>query len=477
MMDQRSAQALIRFGLGRRGNEPVPADPVAWLTQQITAPDPASFPGQPTTLEVMAAIREQREIERQEREAEAKLAQATPPGVMPPPAPPPVIRPSTLPPGANVTMAAQPAAPPREPRPAQKLFRPDLTAQINWAIDTDAPFRERLVWFWANHFTVSIRQGGTAPLVGPFIREAIRPYVTGHFTDMVLAVMRHPAMLMYLDQEGSVGPDSPAGVRQRRGLNENLARECMELHTVTPAAGYTQADVTEFARILTGWSIEFKADPLGFCFRPNAHEPGVKRLMGHDFPPGEDGGIMALRYLAEHPSTHTAIATSLVRHFVADEPPPDAVHRIAGVLRDTNANLGAAAIALIHLPEAWQPLTKLRSPFDYVIAAMRAVDLPPDKRGDLFGACAGLGQPVCNAPLPNGWPDRAADWAAPESLLRRADWAYGLAGRAAELDPGAVAETTLGPLIRPTTTETVHRAGSRRDGLTLLLASAEFMRR
>jgi uncharacterized protein (DUF1800 family) len=266
-------------------------------------------------------------------------------------------------------------------------------------------------------------------------------------------------------------------VRQHRGLNENLARECMELHTVTPAAGYTQEDVTEFARILTGWSVEMRTDPLGFNFRPNAHEPGIKRLMGQEFPPGEEGGILALRYLAEHPGTHLALATAMVRHFVADDPPPPAVHRIADVLQQTRGNLGAAAIALVYLPQAWAPLTKLRSPFDYVIAALRAIDLPADKRGDLFGAFAVLGQPLCNAPLPNGWPDRAADWAAPESLLRRADWAYGLAGRAGDLDPAALAEAALGPLIRPATIEAVHRAGSRRDGLTLLLASAEFMRR
>jgi uncharacterized protein (DUF1800 family) len=409
-------------------------------------------------MAALIAIREQREIERQEQIAEALLAKETNAAA---PAPPP-----PAPPG-----------PPRETRPANKLFRADSAAQIDWAVQTDAPYRERLVWFWTNHFTVSLRQGGTGPLIGPFMREAIRPHVTGRFSDMVLAVMRHPAMLMYLDQEGSVGPNSPAGVRQNRGLNENLARECMELHTVTPAAGYTQTDVTEFARVLTGWTTEFKGDMPGFVFRPGAHEPGTKTVMGQTYAPGEDSGIQALHFLATHPATYTALATDLVRHFVADDPPPAAVARIKAVLTETQGHLGAAAIALVHLPEAWQPLTKLRSPFDYVIAALRAVDLPAEKRGDVMGALNALGQPFWNAPLPNGWPDRAVDWAAPESLLRRADWAYGLAGRAGDVDPAVFGQAALGPLLRSATLEAVHHAGSRRDGLTLVLASAEFMRR
>jgi len=213
-MDQSSAHALIRFGLGRRGAEALPPDPIAWLTQQIIGPDLATFPAQPTTVAALIAIREQREIERQERLAEAqRVAQE---GTLKPNAAP---LPTAITPGVPLA--------PKETRPAQKLFRADAAAQIDWLMQTDSPFRERLVWFWTNHFTVSLRQGGTGPLIGPFMREAIRPHVAGRFSEMVLAVMRHPAMLMYLDQEGSVGPNSPAGVRQHRGLNENLARECM----------------------------------------------------------------------------------------------------------------------------------------------------------------------------------------------------------------------------------------------------------
>ena len=443
-MDTQAAQALIRFGLGRKGSEPVPANPAEWLAQQLRQPDPAVFPDQPATAQALVTLREQREADRMMRQDGAK-----PDGAKPDPG---------------------------QPRPVRQMFRADATAQVANAIDTDAPFRERLVWFWANHFTVSLRAGQVAAVAGCYIREVIRPHVTGRFTDLVLAVMRHPAMLMYLDQAGSVGPNSPAGLRGNRGLNENLARECMELHTVTPAAGYSQADVTEFAKILTGWSIQMQGDSPGFVFRPNAHEPGPKTLMGQGFPPGEEGGIMALRFLAEHPATYHALATRLVQHFVADAPPPDVVRRIQGVLHDTRGDLGAASMALIAQPEAWQPLTKLRSPQEYVVATLRTLDLPADKRGDPLGVMGGLGQPLWTAPLPNGWPDRAADWAAPESLLRRVDWAFGVAARS-QADPAALADAALGPLLPAATLDTIRRAGSRRDGLTLLLSSPEFMRR
>jgi uncharacterized protein (DUF1800 family) len=251
----------------------------------------------------------------------------------------------------------------------------------------------------------------------------------------------------------------------------------MELHTVSPAAGYTQTDVTNFARILTGWSVEADREPVGFVFRERAHEPGAWPVLGRSFPAGERGGVEALAFLANHPSTHRFLATQLVCHFVADDPPPDAVRRIEGVLRDTGGDLGAASAALVSLPQAWQPLTKLRDPQDYAVAVLRALDLPPDKRPDVVGTIGALGQPVWTAPLPNGWPDRAADWAAPESMMRRIDWSFSVAGRAGHLDPDQVAAASLGPLLRPATLEAMHRAGSRRDALTLLLASPEFQRR
>lgn len=422
---------MVRFGLGRRGDEALPADPVAWLQQQLNGDDPAVFDARlPTTADGLTVLREQFKLD--------------------------------LPPGQSVV---------------HPLFEMDALAQTKQLLSTDAPFRERLVWFWANHFNVSIRQGGTNAVVGPYIREAIRPNVTGPFDAMLIAVMRHPAMLMYLDNNSSFGPNSIIGRNQKRGLNENLARECLELHTVSPASGYTQADVTEFAKILTGWSVDYNRLFPGFLFRPAAHEPGSKTLLGRRFPPNEAGGIAALEFLANHPATHRHIATQLVRHFVSDEPPPDAVQTIEGVLRDTVGDLGAATAALLHLEAAWVPLTKLRAPLDFAVAALRALDLPADKQVPLEGVLSSLGQPLWNAPLPNGWSDVAAEWAAPEAMMRRFDWSFNVAARAGDRDPAAIAEASMGKLLRPRTMEAMRSAGSRRDALTLLLSSPEFQRR
>ena len=439
-MDANVAQAMIRFGLGRRGEEPLPTDPIAWLQTQLDGDDPAVFDSRlPTTADGLTVLREQFKLD--------------------------------LPPNESVV---------------KPLFEVDALAQTRNLVTTDAPFRERLVWFWANHFNVSIRQGGTNAVIGPYIREAIRPNVTGPFDAMLLAVMRHPAMLMYLDNSNSFGPNSIVGKAQKRGLNENLARECLELHTLSPAAGYTQTDVTEFAKIISGWSVDYNRLFPGYLFRSAAHEPGSKILLGRHFPPNEVGGLAALEFLANHPATHHHLATKLVRHFVADDPPPDAVQAIEGVLRDTGGDLGAASAALIHLEAAWTPLTKIRAPLDFAVATLRALDLPADKQPPLEGILSSLGQPLWNAPLPNGWSDVAAEWVAPEAMMRRFDWSFSVAARATngpvgntsyDRDPIELAQATMGPLLGARTMEAMHHAGSRRDALTLWLSSPEFQRR
>jgi uncharacterized protein (DUF1800 family) len=466
-MDMQAVQALVRFGLGRRGTEPVPADPVRWLAGQLQGPDPAQIASAPSTPRGLAAL----QAEREQRLAGRRLA-ATPavaPGAMGPGgSTPAIVTPGGVTPGEKPGQRAS---------PTRAVFEADARAELGNALTTPTPFRERLVWFWTNHFTVSIRQGGCAPLVGAFIEEAIRPNVTGRFEAMLQAVMHHPAMLLYLQNAESVGPDSPAGQRSHRGLNENLARECMELHTVSPAAGYTQADVTNFARILTGWSVDLRGEPPGFLFRPRAHEPGSPPMMGHAFPPGEAGGEAALHFLANHPSTHRFLATKLARHFVADDPPPDAVRAIEAVLRDTGGNLGAAALAVTTLPAAWQPGTKLKTPQELVVSGARTLSLDAEAMPGLVGILGGLGQPVWNAPAPNGWSDRAADWAAPEAMMRRVDWVYGFSARIGERDPVELADAVLGPRLQDTTLTAMRHAGSRRDAMTLLLTSPEFQRR
>ena len=445
-MDNAVSIAAIRFGLGRAPGQGPAGDPVRWLQQQLSQPDPG-----PPGTSVAEAFTAQM-LDREERKAR---------------------------PGGDAAAAAKPGEAPKpgEFNRVRAIFRGEIHALLENAVVTQTPFRERLVWFWANHFTVSTRAGQVAPLVGSYVREAIRPYVTGRFSDMLLAVMRHPAMLLYLDNAQSAGPQSLFGSRQKRGLNENLARECLELHTVSPAGGYSQTDVTEFARILTGWSIDRQHEPIGFRFRPGIAEPGDKTLLGRRFPEGEQGGVLALQFLAGHPATHRHLATKLVRHFVADAPPADAVRRIEGVLRDTGGNLGAAAMELTRLPTAWLPMSKLRSPQDYLVAAVRAANMAPERRPDLMALLAGLGQPAFGAPFPIGWPDTAGEWTGPEAMMRRVDWAYGFAQRPELPEPMQLADAALGPLLSDSTATEIRRAGSRRDGITLLLASPEFQRR
>lgn len=442
-MDAHVAHAFSRFGLGRRRDEAVPADPRSWLIAQLQGPDPAQFPDLPTTDQALSMLAAEVEANRAAARIDPNHKERDVP----------------------------------EQRQLQQLHRREQHAFLGYAITTQAGFRERLVWFWANHFTVAARNKPVAACAGAYVREAIRPYVTGKFGDMLLAVMRHPAMLSYLDQVHSIGPNSRVGLRQNRGLNENLARECLELHTVTPASAYTQADVTNFAKILTGWSYEMKQSPRSFIFRAETHEPGTQVVLGQTWPEGEQGGIAILQWLAIHPDTQRHLAEKLVRHFVADDPPPGDVLHVEAVLRNTGGDLGAAAEALVDLPGAWQPLTKLRTPTDYVVATMRAVGAHPDAEPQLPGTLNNLGQPLFRAPFPIGWPDRAADWASPEALLQRVEFAYQFAARVNDQEPVEVAEATLGPLVSADTATQIRRAGSRQEALALFLASPEFQRR
>ncbi len=442
VMNIEAAIAFSRFGLGRRGNEPVPADPRAWLRAQLTSPDPTPVAGKPDTAEALATVLRQHE-QRMDVPDDKEAGKAGGGG----------------------------------PKPVGLLAKQETRELLGNALVTPAPFRERLVRFWANHFTVANRSLVAAACSGPYVREAIRPHVTGRFADMLLAVMRHPAMLGYLNQVRSTGPDSVQGERRHKGLNENLARECLELHTVTPASGYTQADVTNFARILTGWSVQIRQEPLGFVYRPQMHEPGAIEVMGRVWPDGEQGGIALLAWLGTHPATYRHLAEKLVCHFVADDPPAQDVRRIEAVLHDTGGDLQAASLAIIDLPDAWVPGTKLRTPQDFVIGCLRAVSAEPDQVPNIGNMVSRLGQGLFQAPFPIGWPDRAADWAGPEAMLQRVDFAYGLAGRVAAMDPEALGQTALGPLLTPATLGQIRAAGSRREGLTLLMASPDFQRR
>ena len=360
-------------------------------------------------------------------------------------------------------------------------FVADAGARTRRAATTDAPFRERLVHFWSNHFTVSAIRPVVAGIAIPFEDEAIRPHVTGRFLDLLLAVARHPAMQLYLDQAESIGPMSRAGQRRGRGLNENLAREILELHTLGVDGGYGQADVRALAEMLTGWTMgNLRNGVIGeFLYVEVIHQPGEKTFLGSSYAPnGEHEAREALAHLARHPSTARRIATKLARHFIADQPPPESIERIARTFRDSDGDLALVTRAVIDEEAAWRvPLAKVRSPGEFLVAALRATGAKPDA-GPIIKAQAALGQAPLTAPSPAGWPDDAASWATPEAMMRRVEFALAFAEKAkVKMEPGDLAESVLGDALSDETGTAIRRAGSRTEALALLLASPEFQRR
>ena len=305
----------------------------------------------------------------------------------------------------------------------------------SWASPRERPFAEHLVWFWTNHFTVSTTAGRTFNFAGAFEREAIRPYIADTFENMLLAVASHPAMLVYLNNVASIGPDSPAGMRSARGRNENLGRELMELYSLGVDGGYTQADVIALANILTGWSLDPNA-PSGFGFFPNRHEPGRAKSSRQDATASDlKSGIQAVRDLAHDPHTARHIATKFATYFIADQPPPQSVARLETVFNETGGDLQALAVAAVEDPAAWTPApAKMRSPVEYVTAGYRLLGLP---RGDnaeqqiraAMGSARAMGEFPMTASSPNGWPLTSDAWTGPDAVLNRIEWAKQVGAR------------------------------------------------
>ena len=357
-----------------------------------------------------------------------------------------------------------------------------LGARMQVAIDTREPFRERLVNFWSNHFTVSIAGGKRliATSCTGYEAETVRKHLDGHFAHMLIAVEQHPVMLAYLDNLQSLGPNSRAGRRRsKRGLNENLAREILELHTLGVDGGYSQVDVASLARIITGWTVangrRIPGELGRFAYMNAMHEPGTQRLLGKAY--AEDGvrqGERALEDLASHPSTARFVATKLVRHFVADEPPPAAVERVAKVFRDTDGHLPSVHASLLDLDESWQPQwRKLKTPNELVVSALRGLDLPRLPHRPLLGSLKLLNQYPFTAPAPTGWPDSAEHWGSPNALLQRIDWSTQVGERVgSSREPRALLAhmSSDGGGVRGS----VEAAASASQGIALLLGGPDF---
>jgi uncharacterized protein (DUF1800 family) len=375
------------------------------------------------------------------------------------------------------------------------FYRAAATARVANALATDTPFTERLVHFWSNHFAISADKVIVVPFVGSFEAEAIRPRIMGSFEELLFAVERHAGMLVYLDQTSSVGPNSVLASRARArkaaripGLNENLAREIMELHTLGVRSGYDQADVTEFARALTGWSIgsfgapgpELEGTPGEFLFRASIHEPGVRTVMGRRYDqPGEEQARAIMRDLVSSPTTATHIATKLARHFAGDTPAPALIARLAAAFTESRGHLPTVYRVLIDSPEAWAPQpVKFKTPWDWVMSSLRGTGRRTSGQFQTFQMLVQLGQSVWEPGSPAGWDDIAETWAAPGALVRRVE----AAGRVALLiddqyDPRDLAERLLLSPVSSATRDAIKAADNRVTGLTLLLVSPEFQRR
>jgi uncharacterized protein (DUF1800 family) len=367
------------------------------------------------------------------------------------------------------------------PNPIQQIFLAEAKARLDAALAAEIGFVERLAWFWSNHFCVSASKAPVRALCGAYEREAIRGNLHKQFGDMLLAVESHPAMLIYLDNARSVGPDSQAGRNRGRGLNENLAREILELHTLGVRTGYTQEDVTRFANVITGWTTGPRRNlERGgeFIFNPRMHQPGAQTVLGASYAEGGvEQGRAVLDMLAHHHATAKHIATKLARHFVADDPPAALVDRLAKTFQDTDGNLKELAKALVTSPETWaMPRSKLKRPTEWIVAALRGAGVnPPDVR-PILRAQGLLGEPLWRPPAPNGFADDNAAWL--DGLAERLDVANQLARRiAAGADPKAVYEQTLAPIASADTRQTIARAESRPQALALLFMAPEFQRR
>jgi uncharacterized protein (DUF1800 family) len=349
------------------------------------------------------------------------------------------------------------------------------------------------VHFWSNHFAVSADKQPMPAIAGIFEKEAIRANLGGSFAEMLLAVEKHPAMILYLDNQRSAGPNAEIVKRANRrkrqqkiGLNENLAREILELHTLGVDGGYRQSDVTAFAKVLTGWSVgggkgRFNQGVPGrFRFRQELHEPTSQVVMGRRYQQfGIDQGEAVLRDLAIDPKTADHIATKLVRHFVADQPPADMVKSISKTFQRSGGNLPAVHRALVEAAQPWQSvLAKYKSPEDFIISAYRAFRFVPKDVRALFRTMEQLGQPTYRPGSPAGWPDTAGHWGGADALFKRIEWANLASEYASRVsNPVDVGNQVLGAAFSEDTRKAVSRAESLVQGTTLLLVSADFQRR
>jgi uncharacterized protein (DUF1800 family) len=356
--------------------------------------------------------------------------------------------------------------------------------QVGRAVAAPDGLGERMARFWAGHFSVSISNRAHAAFVAAFEDQAIRPHMAGRFADMLTAAVRHPAMLVYLDQHRSFGPNSRAGLRRGAGLNENLGRELLELHTLGADGPYAQTDVHSLALLLTGFTVRGGEG----VYRRAWSEPGAFEVLGRRYRGGGPrGALRALEDLSVHPATARHLSWKLARHFVADAPPEALVAALARTWTETGGDLLRVTERLVSHPDAWGPLgAKVRQPQELVVAALRAAGAEEEglDRGGRYGqrltlrAMHDMDQGPGRAPGPDGWPEAAERWITPGALAKRLEWATSMgAALARDHDPRAYAREALREALSKETAWAVSAAAEKREGFALLLASPDFNRR
>jgi uncharacterized protein (DUF1800 family) len=461
-MSLEGAIAANRFGLGAKPGEIARAseNPKAWLLDQVSGPAPQPVPGDGVPFANAGKLVSEEEdykilkfMEKGNKQKGIKKSAAKKAA------------------GGNIR---------------RHTYMKEMSARLALGFTTDRPFAERIVRFWSNHFTISTARHKVVLFAGDFEREAIRPNIHRSFEDMLFAVCMHPAMQIYLDNWHSIGPNSPAGSKRSKGLNENLGRELMELYTLGVDGGYTQADVIAMAKLLTGWGI-YDGRPSGFGFYQQRHEPGPISLRGKTYPPGWDGAVSAVRDLAHDPSTARHIARKLATHFISDNPPKESVARLQKAFLDTRGNLRTLYETIVSDPAAWgAEQKKMRLPVEFVTAAMRVTGWPggadPERQErrarNLIASVRLMGEVPFAAPSPKGWPDDANSWNGSDGLLDRIEWAKNFGEELpASINAAAVAEAGLGPQLRPATRAVMAKASTPGEAVALLLVSPEFQRR
>jgi len=454
-----AAIAVNRFGLGAVANEPAPSNPKQWLHQQLKNynPSPAAWEKQPRTdalIKKHTALKTNKSYNK----AEKKMMRRS----------------------FN--------------RNARKAYDAAINMRMQSAITTNTPFVERLVHFWANHFAISIEKPDVRYLAAAYELDAIRPFILGDFKDMLMAVEKHPAMLLYLNQANSIGPNSRTAVKvnkrrpqKSRGLNENLAREIMELHTLGVRSGYTQSDVTEFAKALTGWSTHrrtkgknISVGKHGFIFRETVHEPGTRTILGKPYAQkGLQQAEAVLEDLANSEETAQHLATKLARHFVSDNPPESLVKKLTDAYMQNQGNLSSMYKVLIEAPEAWTPHPgKFKTPWEWLVSILRGTHQTAFKKIKISQVMKQLSHPVWKPGSPAGYDDLSASWLAPNALLRRVEVAQRLASFFNDrFDARQLGQKILLDAMSKETQTEINRSESAVSGLALLFVSPEFLRR